>query len=709
MISWKRIGVDIGGTFTDVATVEHDGRLRIGKRLTTHGNEEAGVIAAVADTGGDLSGAETILAHGTTLVINALLERKGARVGLVTTRGFADVLEIGKASRPDIFNLKYRRDPVLVPAEQRFELDERVYASGEVARRPTVEELKVLAAKLKSENIEAIAVAFLNSYLQSENERFVADYLRLALPDVPVTSSSDLSREWREFERFTTAAANAYVVPVANRYIEKLEAGLAQQGFKGEFIVLDSGGGAMAIAAARQFPVRAIESGPVAGVLGAKDLARDLAISNLVTFDMGGTTAKTCLVEEGRYAYTDLYWVNGYKRGFPLQVRTVDVTEVGAGGGSIAWMDETGRLRVGPRSAGSKPGPACYGNGGDQPTVTDANLYCGHIDKNNFAGSLRLNEQEAAAAIERLAPVTGLSPRRLALGILKLANISMAAAVRRQTLERGRDPRDFTLLAFGGGGPMHACEVAAEVGISQVLIPLYPGHFSALGMLNANLKLDRREIFDRRLSDVTAEELNRLLSRVATELKAALMVHQHHRQDDELRFSYGLALRYKGQEHTLLTPSPTPGIAVSNDIADRFRSAFHKEYSTRFGHADEDTPVEVVAIEIVAERVLPRAAVAKRVITSGDRQRIQSYFGDEDRPVTSTVVPRGALAPEENFAGPLIIYEEGATTVIPPGAKGRVIAGGNLLIDVAALINREKRRSSVDGVGAYAQTEEKLS
>ncbi|HEY2437765.1 MAG TPA: hydantoinase/oxoprolinase family protein, partial [Solirubrobacteraceae bacterium] len=368
-----RIGADIGGTFTDLAVVDPAGRLHIGKRVTTHGSEGDGVLAAVADTDADITTPGAVLAHGTTLVINALLERKGSRVVLVVTKGFADVIEGGRSSRPDIFDIRFRRDPVIVAPELRFEIDERVYASGEVAREPAQADLERVLEELTQAGVEAVAVALLNAYVQPHHEELIASFLRERLPALTVTASSEISRQWREAERFTTAAANAYVAPVADRYIERLLGGLQADGFAGKFVVLDSNGGALALDAARRFPVKAVESGPVAGVIGARELAERLAIDNMVTFDMGGTTAKSCLIERGHYASTELYWINGYERGFALQVRCVDVTEVGAGGGSIAWADESGRLLVGPRSAGSQPGPACYGNGGTEPTVTDAN------------------------------------------------------------------------------------------------------------------------------------------------------------------------------------------------------------------------------------------------------------------------------------------------------------------------------------------------
>ncbi len=678
-----RIGADIGGTFTDIASIQA-GRLRVGKRLTTHGSEGDGIIQALTDAQVPLTDAHTVLAHGHTLVINALLERKGARTALVTTQGFGDILDVGRGSRPEMFNFRYRRDPVLIPPERRFELPERAYADGEIAVAPSEADLDALVKQLGEARIEAVAVALLNSYVQPANERQVRDYLQAALPEVAIVISSDLSRQWREFERFSTAAANAYVAPVAERYVVRLIDDLKQRGFNGEFVILDSSGGALSVDMARRYPVRTVESGPVAGVLAARDLATRLGFDNVATFDMGGTTAKSCLVEAGRFASTELYWINGFDRGFPLQIHCIDVTEVGAGGGSIAWIDESGRLRVGPRSASSHPGPASYGFGGTDPTVTDANVYCGRLDTNNFVGSLTLDADAARDAIDRLGRTLGMASDRLALGILKLANLSMAAAVRRQTIERGRDPREFALIAYGGAGPMHACEVAAEVGITRVVIPRFPGHFSAIGMLGVNLRFDRREIFRAKLDELDGPPLSAVVARIGRELEVDMqsgsaLDHVH------ASFSYSLALRYAGQDHTLMIPARTPGLLLDEDFAVFFRNKFEAEYLRRYGHADPQAAVEVVELEVVVERQIGVPQAEDYEFAPGSKSQIMSRFSLETQPVMSEVTPRVALTTGGTFSGPMIVYEEGATTVLPPGVTGEVAPGGELLLDTAAL------------------------
>lgn len=674
-----RLGVDIGGTFTDIAAVDSDGTLHIGKTLTTPKHEEEGVLAAINQGGINVPEVD-FLVHGTTLVINALLERRGADVALVTTRGFRDVHELGRGNRPQPYNVFYHRDPVLVPRHRRFEINERVLASGEVERTPSDGDLSDVAEQIRKAGVSAIAVAFLNSYINPSNELRVADYLKRSFPDKYITTSSSLSRQWREFERFTSAAANAYVGPALDRYLEEIEKALLKDGFTGDFTLFDSNAGALHLASARSYPIRLVESGPAGGVLGARDIASTLGLENVVTFDMGGTTAKTSLIQHGKYTSTDLYWIGGLETGFPVQIGSIEIVEVGAGGGSIAWADETRRLRVGPRSAGASPGPACYGLGGEEPTVTDANMYCGRISPRHFISHILLNKELADQAIERLANRLKMNPLRLALGILTLANLSMAGAVRKQTVSRGLDPRDFVLIAFGGAGPMHACEVAAGVGIGRVLIPPVPGHFSALGMLRANFRFDRREVIGERLERLETGALTKTLSRICEEL--VTIVGGDGR--DTLKFSYGLALRYHGQEHNLMIQAPDVKVEVPADVAAVFRKRFEEEYLLRFGHKHTNAIVMVDEIEVVAERVLPGVPLEPAVENvEHEAGEIEAYFDCADSGLQAPVILRSGLKQGSTFEGPMIIYENGSNTVIPPRARGTVIEGGYLMVDVS--------------------------
>lgn len=678
----SRIGVDIGGTFTDVAAVDAAGRLHIGKRLTTHGAEHEGVIQAVRDTGVDANAPSSILAHGTTLVINALLERKGARVGFVTTKGFKDLLDIGYGNRTDVYKLRVHRAPSLVPVEMRFEVDERTFGDGTIGSAPSENDLTELVAELREANVEAIAVGFLNAYLNPQNEEAVAAYLRQELPSVTVTTSSMLSRQWREFERFTTSAANAYVAPVADRYLTRLVDELGGDGFQGTFVVLDSSGGAMSLDLARQQPVRAVESGPVGGVIAARELAVSLSIENLVTFDMGGTTSKSALVEKGESATTDLYWIGGEKHGFPLQVSTVDIIETAVGGGSIASLHETGGLQVGPHSAGSRPGPVCYGLGGTKPTLTDANLYCGRIDKDHFAGNFSLDVEGSRRAIEAFAQEIGMAPDRLALGIIRLANLQVSSTVRRQTLERGNDPRDYTLLASGGAGPLHVCEVAREVGIQRVLIPRFPGHYSALGMLSANLRRERRQIVSGKLTSLNAAELAEMIADTARDLSSDLK-GAGDEPEGAIGLRYSLAVRFTGQDHSLWIPSPDTGIDVPSDAGQYFQKAFDAEYVRRYGHLDDLSTREMVALEVVAERLLSPVTINYEEPAIEGRSESESLWGDGER-LKTPIIPRGSLVPGDRLNGPAVLFEIGSTTAIPPGASAEVLENGAILIDVMA-------------------------
>ena len=673
-----RLGVDIGGTFTDLAFASKE-VFAVGKTLTTPGEEQNGVLAAIEQAGVDLARPGLVFAHGTTLIINSYLERRGARTALVTTAGFGDVHEMGRGNRPEIFNPFYRRNSALVPTELRFEITERVHSNGDVIRRPSVGELSDLVRKLKRKGVESVAVGFLNSYVQSENEEFVGKYISDHLPGVPVTISSDISRQWREYERFTTAAANAFVRPLVAEYLDKLLASVGAKQFAGEFVVLDSAGGALDPNTARSYPIRLVESGPVAGVIGARDLGISLGIDQLVSFDMGGTTAKCCLIEGGSYASTELYWVGGYSVGFPVAVPTVEVTEVGAGGGSIAWKDDDGRLHVGPRSAGANPGPACYGLGGLQATVTDANLVAGRLPEHHFAETISLDLDAGRRSIERLAASLQLSPVRVALGIIRLANLSMAAAVRRQTLERGRDPREFTMVAFGGAGPMHACEVAREVGIRKVVIPLRPGHFSAIGMLKTNVRLEHREAFPAALATIDVGRLQEAISRAGELVRRRV----ESGSSDQVELTYSLAIRYHGQEHSLLVPQPRPGLTVTSHALVELRALFEEEYVRRYGHLDELSSLEIVFFQVLAERRLPNVSAAQFSATA-ERQIEESVVCFEDYPdgIRADVIAREALAVGATILGPCILYEDGCTSVIPPGARAEVAKDGSLIVDV---------------------------
>lgn len=686
--------MDVGGTFTDVVSVDERGAVRIGKTLTTPGAEHEGVANAIANAGVDLASVD-ILVHGTTLVINALTERRSCRVALLTTRGFRDIHLMGRSNRPQDTNIFYRRDEPLVPRHLIFEVDERLAADGTVIAAPDLVGVKEIAGELRSARVDAVAVAFLNSYAGSANEDMVAAAVASDLPDVFVCTSSSISRGWREYERFTTAAANAFVGPAVHRYLGAIGDRLGAQGFGGAFVVLDSNGGALSLGTASRLPVRLVESGPVGGAVASRELTSSLEIDSAVSFDMGGTTAKSALIEDGEFGSADMYWPVGYDTGFPVQISCVDIVEVGAGGGSIAWVDDGGRLRVGPRSAGASPGPACYGLGGADVTVTDANVVCGRLPADYFIAPFALRPELSAEAVSRLAGQLAMEPLRLAAGVIEMANHVMAEVVRQQTVVRGRDPRRLTLIGFGGAGPMHACEVAALADVPRVLIPASPGHFSAFGMLQADLRYDLKEMLHGLILEQDLAQLAAKIERMAGQLARAVSdgleagagdareLAGDSASREDVQFGVVFSLRYFGQAHTLRIPVSHPGLALTADDLAGLAASFVAEHRRRFGHVHASAPVEVVDVEVNVRRPLPRSALTSADASGYDRGEAMAevHFAGNGL-VQTRIVSRGALPEGSEFSGPLVTYEPGSVVVVPPGARGRVLAGGVLDIDV---------------------------
>jgi len=671
-----RIGVDIGGTFTDTASCGPDGVLRVGKALTTPGEEGRGVRASIDGSGADLETA-ALFVHGTTLVINALLERRGARTALVATKGFGDVIALGRGARPEIYNPFYAREAPYVPAELRFELGERMNAAGEPVAVPDPAEIDALAGRLREQGVEAVAVAFLHAYRNPAHERMVADRLSAALPGVFVTCSSDLGRQWREYERFTTATANAYVAPLIRKYASRLIGDLREAGFAGDALFLDAGGGAVGRKTIEAFPIRLVESGPVGGVIAAARIAREMELDRVVTLDVGGTTAKASLIEDGRFESLREYWVGGYARGLPLQIPVVDIEEVGAGGGSIAWLDD-GRLRVGPRSAGASPGPACYGAGGTEPAITDALVHCGHFHPSLFIAQIALDADAATAAIARLAARCGLGVDELALGMLEIACETTAAVVRRQTLERGLDPEDFTMIVSGGAGPGLACQVADAVGIGRVLVPAFPGHFSAFGMLQSELRFTAQALVERPLAAMTVAELDGAVEALRAELEA--LVAEDTRLAGAARIEAGLALRYAGQEHSLRLPLPADLPREDAAMRARIAAEFREIYLRRYGYVDDASPVEAIDLEVVLEKELPPVEIRETADhAAAPATSVPCLFPGVEGRVEARAVARETVG-EAPLAGPALIYETGSITVVPPGWTACAVVAGRLLL-----------------------------
>jgi N-methylhydantoinase A len=673
------VAVDIGGTFTDLVAYDHDnGTVSYTKSPTTYGNLVEGVLDCFVKAKLDPSAA-SFVNHGTTLVINSLIQRKGAKAALVTTAGFRDVLEIARGNRPDPFDLHYRRDEPLIPRELRFEVSERIGSKGEIVTALDVGALEALAGKLEGLGIEAVAIFFMNSYANPLHEEKAAAVLRALLPDAYVTCSTELTREWYEYERTSTVAANAYVGPQVTTYIRRLETDLQARNFAGALFMMGSNGGLLSVERSCRQPVGLVESGPIGGCIGAGAYGSALGFRNVIAFDMGGTTAKCALVEDGRFSVDSVYYAGGYVKGFPIKSSVINIVEVGSGGGSIAWLDPQHRLHVGPQSAGSMPGPACYGNGGSEPTVTDANLVLGRLNPDRFlGGELRLDVAAAGKAVDKIAGPLGYGGRdgsiRMAEGILSLATVIMAGAIKQISIEHGLDPREFVLFCYGGGGPLHASALARELSIPTVVIPPEPGNFSAVGMLLADARLDLSKTFVGVLGDDTVASLQSAFAEMEDEARRALTRDFGAR---EVLFERHAEMRYSGQRHNIKVP-----ISGRGDPAG-IREAFDRDYKRRYGHADSKAAAELQALHLAAFTRLRRPELSRLPRAQANArapERRPVYFGTVGGAVDTQIYDRTSLAPGFQQTGPALIEEYGSTTLVWPGDRFEIGALGEIRI-----------------------------
>ena len=668
-----RIGVDIGGTFTDlVALDEATGAVVTTKALSTPRELLEGVLRCVDQAGVRLPDCRFVI-HGTTIGINALVELKGARTGLVTTEGFRDVLEIGRGNFLKMYDVLYRRPEPLVPRGRSHEVPERLSATGDVLVPLDEEAVRAAARQLLAAGVESVAIVFLFSYRDPAHEQRAAQIVAAEMPGVSVSASHRITQEWREYERTSTTVVNAYVQPIMDRYLGEFGRGLGGRGFTGELLVTQSNGGAVSLEAARAKPVHTIESGPAAGVTGSANLSRILGADRLISFDMGGTTAKCAIVERGLVQTTDEYHVDGR----PLRIPVIDIKEVSAGGGTIAWIDAGGALTLGPHSAGADPGPVCYARGGQEPTVTDANLVLGRIDAGRFlGGAMPLDLASAVRAIDgRIGAALGLTRAAAAAGIVRLADVKMALAVRSITTERGLDPRDYTLLTYGGGGPLHAVAIARELGIPRVVVPPSPSTFSAWGMLATDLRHDLvrtvlvpLERADAAWADARYEEMRREIATILPGAGASVL----HRAAD---------LRYLGQEHTVTIAVETLGDWTT------LRARFDAAHERAYGYAAPEVDVQLLNLRLAVVFPLdqPRLATLERR-TSGTpafetRKIYSSLAGDS---IEYRVYQREALRPGDQLNGPAAIEEPGTTTIIDAADTLSIENHGCLVIHVNA-------------------------
>ena len=679
------LAVDIGGTFTDLVAYDLDsGSVRYAKTPTTYNDFVDGIFACFSKA--DISVKDAALVkHGSTLVINALIQRQGAKTALITTKGFRDTLEIGRGNRPTPFDLRYRRDDALVPRTLRFEVAGRIDGKGDEIEKLDVAALNRLGDDFAAQDIKAVAISFLNAYATPDHEIAAAHLLRSRLPDVYVTAGTELSREWSEYERTATVCANAYVGPLLTGYLERFEGALVDQKFGGALYMMGSNGGVLTAARARHQPVTLVESGPVGGCIGAAAFARTLGYDNVIAFDMGGTTAKCALVTDGRFSVENSTYIGGFEKGFPIRAAVIDIVEVGAGGGSIAWLDNQQRLHVGPKSAGADPGPACYGRGGAEPTVTDANLVLGRLNDERFlGGDLGLDETAARDAIRTsIAQPLGYDDEdgllHMADGIIAIAVMRMASAIRRISVERGLDPRDFALFAYGGGGPLHATALARNLNIPIVIIPPEPGNFSATGMLLADARVDEARTFLRNLDDQTVDESGDLFNAMKRDAAAVLAGES----DGEIAFQHDAEMRFKGQKHSIKID--VGGLATVPAI----HGVFLEQYRRRYGHADEKAAVEYVGLHLGAEIQTPGPDVTRlsRATGTGSRDPAtrQVRMPDTVQPMDISIFDRRVLRPGFQSTGPAIIEEYGSTTLIGADDTFEIGELGEIKIDCRAM------------------------
>lgn len=682
-----RLATDVGGTFTDLVFYEVDeetGRiasLNSVKAHTTPPNFEEGVLAAAEKAQIDYSDVE-FFAHGTTVVINALTERKGVKTGLITTRGFRDILEIARGNRPDFFNLRYQKPEPFIPRYLRRELRERLTYKGEVITDLDLTELSGILDDFKRDGVEAIAICFLHSYANPDHEQKVAEEIGKYWPEVTVVASHQISREWREYERTNTAALCAYIQPIARKYLSRMESTLSQSGFDGSFYVMQSNGGIDTLRAAMATPITMVESGPASGVLGAAALGKLLGEENLIALDIGGTTAKCSLIDHGRVAVTSQYMIeeNSTSAGYPIMTPVVDIVEIGNGGGSIAWVDEDTKLHVGPKSAGALPGPVAYGKGGAEPTTTDANLMLQRINPNYFiGGEIKADMVSVRDAFERVGGKIGISAEEAARGVVRIANHNMMNALKLVSINRGYDPRDFTMIAFGGGGAMHATALARELNIPKVIIPAHSAVFSAWGMLMSDLRRDYVRTQPMSIEGGAAQTINSVFLEMSTEALAAFEADKV--SGDSVYFERYVDLRYEGQEHSVRIAVPNVEITPEEleALIIRFHDAYEREYTYRL-----DNNVQLVTFHLVAFAAVDRpdlAKIDKRDDASGAVKEMRDVDFDTDGVLSATIYDRDYLGAGATLSGPAIIEESGSTTVVFPDQQVTVDDYGNLHIE----------------------------
>ena len=680
------IGLDIGGTFTDLIVFdEATGELQQAKSSTTPKDLTIGIMNCLRKANFDMKTCRNFV-HGTTVAINTVIEGKGAKTALVTTAGTKDVYRVGRGNRPESYNVFFKRPEPLVFRHMTFEAPERLMATGETWKPLTDDQAEAVAREVLEVGPEAVAVCFLHSYVNPAHEARMGAALKKLLPSTYITLSHEILREYREYERTSTTVVNAYIGPIVTRYIDGLEKLLDSLGFSGSLLIMQSNGGVMSPEMAKKIPVAMMESGPVGGIIASAEIGKRLGYQNVIAFDMGGTTAKASLIKDGEASVAEGYHVGGYASGQPVMLPVIDVVEVGAGGGSIAWIDEVGGLKVGPQSGGGDPGPVCYDQGGEEPTITDANVILGRISPTNFlGGEMPLNVAKARKAIEeKVASKLGLSVEETALGIIRIAVANMSYAVRGVSVEKGYDPREFVMVASGGAGPVHAMEIARELRIPRVIVPTFPAHFSALGMLMTDVKHDYVRTYYKPLIEADFKVIGDIYEEMALIGKKTLEKEQVESQ--AIRIQPFFDLRYIGQEFFLTVPVSLDEI-VSGDLA-AIRSEFDALHDRHYGHKATEEPIEIVNVRVTAYGVRQKIsfpekkAVGEGVAIKGYRD---IYLNDPKKPVKCAIYSREALPAGHEVEGPAVIEEYASNTYLSYGDRATICQYGEISITVGGI------------------------
>ena len=677
-----KVATDIGGTFTDLVAIDESGTLILEKAHTTPPNFDQGVMDVLKKSGVEPESIEAFF-HGTTTIINALTERKGAKTALITTKGFRDILELARGNRPDLFNMVFEKPAPFVPRYLRREVTERISYKGEILTPLNEDDIAAAVDYLKKEQVEAIAVCYINAYANEEHERKTVEKIKELWPEVYVCPSVDITKEWREYERTSTAVLNAYVMPVASSYIDRLGQRLTDSGVPGNRYIMQSNGGTTTFDQAKLTPVNIVESGPVAGVFGASILGKMIDEPNIIAFDVGGTTAKCSLIDQGEVKVTTSYYIEKDERnaGYPIMAPVVDIVEIGNGGGSIAWIDEAGSLKVGPKSAGALPGPVAYGKGGTEPTTTDANLIAGRLSSKNFDMEVSLDQVRQALS-EKVGEHFSIDADEAAESIIRVADSNMNNALKLISVRRGYDPRDFAMVAFGGGGPMHGPTLAKELNIRKVIVPVAASVFSAWGMLMSDIRHDFIQTKILSFSEAPIDDLNAMWKAQMDEAHARFAaegVSPH-----QAMFTFIADMRYMGQEHTVQVAAPA--YPWKEEDRAEIMARFHKTHEHFYTFSLPETPAEIVNLHLVAYGQLAKPSLQEIPAHNGDistaLKETRRVFFTSDGWLDTPIYDRSKLGCGVTAQGPLVVEEPTTATVVCPGQTLSVDKYGNLIVEM---------------------------